>query len=100
MIELTQSGFNALIESGDDLILYVHSPNHAPSIVGMSAIQEVDGMYGKSFEIYCVDATQEPEICNALSVDELPCAIGIKNKKVYKRITGVVYSNQILDLLK
>ena len=77
-------------------------PEHAPSTIGLQSMQEVDSMHGKSFVVYQVNFLEEPEIAEAFSIqkDNLPEIICIKNKKVHKRQTGPLYSNQILELLK
>lgn len=100
MTLLTSNEFNRKIESGTDLIIYIYSPSDPLSVVGMSSIIEIDGMHAKSFEVCLVNFLTEKEICNALSANQIPSVIAIKNKKIYKKLSGSFYSNQVLDLLK
>lgn len=100
MIDLKRDDLNPLIESGKDLILYFYQPNHAASTIGFSAVEEVENMIGRSFEIYKVNVSTELEIKDAFGVNGVPETISVKNKKIHKRTVGVLFSNQILDLLK
>lgn len=97
---LCSEDFNQVIQSGQDLILYVFSPNDPVSQISLSAIQEVDGMIGKTFEVYLVNAVDHPEIADALSVKKIPETIGIRNRRVCSRKQGLIYSNQVLNMLR
>ena len=100
MKELKRDELNPLIESGKDVLLFFFELNHPASTLAYPALEEVNGMVGRSFEIYLVNASDEPEIKDAFSVDVVPEFIAVKNKKIHKRLQGILFSNQILDLLK
>ena len=83
-----------------DLILYFYRENHPMCTICESAVREVDGMIGKNFDLYRINADTDPEILNACNVQEVPTAISIRNRRIYKRLSGKLASNLILDLLK
>lgn len=102
MKQLQREEFNEIIKSGNDLILFFYQTGQAASELAGKSLDEVDGMLGKAFEIYVVNADDQPEICNACSVpfDQIPYFISVRQSKVLRRANGILYSNQILDLLK
>jgi thioredoxin-like negative regulator of GroEL len=100
MKELKRDELNPLIESGKDILLFFFDPNHPVSTLAYPALEEVNGMVGRSFDIFLVNACDEPEIKDAFSVNAVPEFISVKNKKIHKRAKGILFSNQILDLLK
>lgn len=100
MKELQRENFDQEIASGDDLILYLYDPKEAASVIGLGAVKEVAGYIGKNFRIFTVDISKNPEICAALDSKDVPEFISIKNKKIHKRVQGMLFSNQILDLVK
>ena len=100
MKNLQKNELNSVIQSGKPLILYFYRNDHAASAVGIASVQEVDGLIAKNFEIYGVEVDSEPEIADAFSVTIVPETISVKNKKIYQRAHGTLFSNQILDLLK
>ena len=83
-----------------DLLLYFYRENHPMCTICESAVLEVDGMIGKNFDLYRINADTDAEILNACNVKEIPEIISIRNHRIYKRLTGRFASNLILDLLK
>jgi len=97
---LTKENFDFVIRSGNDLILFLYSPVSPKSHLALEAIKEIDQMVGKNFDICLIDFSCQPEIAHALNANDPPETIIIKDQKIHRRKTGILYSNQILDLLK
>jgi len=97
--ELKTENFDQTIRQGNDLLIFFYRENNAESTLTMASLKEIDGMIGRDFNIYCVNADNEPEICKACSVKSIPEVISIINTKIYKRAAGVLKSNEILGLI-
>ena len=100
MVDLKRDELNPLIETGNDIILYFYEPNHAHSTIGFAAVEEVENLVGRNFDVFIVNVLNEPEIKDAFGVTSVPETVSVKNKRIYKRSSGVLFSNQILDLIK
>jgi hypothetical protein len=66
----------------------------------MAALETVEQMHGKNFAIYIVNVDKQPEIKLALSCKDRAEFISIKEKKIHNRKAGIIFSNEILELLK
>lgn len=100
MKELKQESFNSVVASGDTLILCFYRDNHAMSTIILDSLKKVDAMHAKDFEIYIINADKEPEIKDACLVKTVPTTLSIINTRIYKKEEGILFSNQILDLIK
>ena len=100
MKEMKQENFNALVASGNTLILCFYKDNHAMSTITLDSLKKVDAMHGKEFEIYIINADKEPEMIEACLVNTIPTTLSIVNTKIHKKEEGILFSNQILDLIK
>lgn len=98
--ELKRENFDQTVRQGNDLLIFFYKENNAESSLTISAIKQVNQMIGRNFQIFVVNADQQPEICNACSITHIPQVISIINTKIYKRATGIIKSNEILNLLK
>ncbi len=100
MKELKSESFNSVVASGDTLILNFYRDNHAMSTITLESLKKVDTMHAKEFEIYIINADKEPEIMEACLVKKVPTTLSIINTKIHKKEEGILFSNQILDLIK
>ncbi len=97
---LRREEFDQVIRSGNDIIIFCYKENDAESTLGMKALETIERMYGKNFNTYIVNILNEPEIVSALGSTDHAEFICIKKTKIYSRKTGIIYSNEILELLK
>ena len=97
---LTKENFDAVIRSGDNLILFFYKEEDPTSYIAMSSLNELDQLHGKNFEIYIIPIDQEPEIASACSISDIPELITVKQTKIYRRANGILKCNEILNLLK
>lgn len=100
MKDLMKDGFDSVMKSGKDLIILFYKKENAASTIAMSTMKEVDSLHARPFDTYTVDIDAEPEIAKAFDIKMVPEYISMKNCKIFKRNTDLLYSNQVLDLLK
>lgn len=97
---LKKEDFNRTVSNDNRLLIFFYKDEDAESMITLSSLNEVEQMFGRNFHIYSVNSNFEPEICDACSVTKIPEIISIIDTKIYKRKTGILRSNEILDLLK
>lgn len=100
METLTKEEYNGILKNQGDLLLYFYRQNDAQSTLGLDTVSAIDAMIAKPFTVYIINADEQPEICKACGVKNLPEAIAIKNTRIYKRMTGLMNSQQLLYLMK
>ena len=97
---IKMENMNEIVQKGEDQLILFYKPNHAPSTLLLDAFRSVDSLVGKNFSCYTVDANSEQIVMDAFGVNDVPEIISMKNTKIFKRSSKILYSNQILDLLK
>lgn len=97
---LRRSELDRVVRSGADLILFFYKKNHAPSILGIATMENVDALVAKPFQLYLIDTEDEPEITKAFSVETVPEYVTVKNRRIYKRSSDLLEPSQVLALLK
>ena len=100
MTEITTEKMDHIVRKGEDQLILFYRKSHAPSTILMDTFQSVDALVGKDFSCYTVDVAEEPIIADAFGIKDVPEIIAMKNTKIFKRSTRLLYTNQILDLLK
>ncbi len=100
MKELKRGIFDSVMTSGNDLIILFYKKENAKCTLAMETLKEVDLLFAKPFDTYTVNIDLEPEIASAFDIIDVPEYISMKKCKIFKRSTDLLYSNQILDLLK
>lgn len=100
MTELTRENFDQKLAEHNKALIFFHRPNHAASFLGHTLIKAIDQMVGKDFEIFSVNISNEPEVCDLFSISDVPEYVCVKNKKIHKRAVQLKYTNQVLNLLK
>lgn len=99
-LKLKRAEFDSIMNSGNPLIIYFYREGDPASVLQMQRIAQLDELVAKNFGLYIVDVSEEPEISAAFDVESVPQIIAMKNSKIYKRTEDLLYTNQILDLLK
>lgn len=97
---LQRAEFDTVMKSGKDMILFFYQKEDAASTLGIQTMNEVDSLIGRSFDLYFVDAAAEPDIVQAFSVNSIPEYISMKQSKIHKRSSDLLYANEVLALLK
>ena len=97
---LKKENFDQTVLKEKRLLVFFYKEDDAESMITLSSLNEVEQMFGRDFYIYSVNSFSEPEICDACSVTKTPEIISIIDAKIYKRKTGILKSNEILNLLK
>ncbi len=100
MKNLIREEFDQIMHSGSDMILLFYQKENAACTIALQTFTEVDAMHAKPFDTYKIDIESEPEIALAFDIKKTPEYISMKNSKIYKRSHDLLYTNQILDLLK
>jgi thioredoxin-like negative regulator of GroEL len=99
-LKLKRAQFDSVMHCGMPLLIYFYKEGDAASTLGMESIRQLDHLVAKDFGLYIVDVSEEPEISEAFDVNTVPQIVTMKNSKIYKRSENLLYTNQILDLLK
>lgn len=99
-LKLKRAEFDSVMKCGKPLILYFYQEGDPASTLGMERIRQLDELVAKNFDLYIINQSEEPEICDAFDVISVPQIVAMKNCKIYKRTEDDLYTNQILDLLK
>ena len=97
---ITKDDMNEIVRKGEDQLILFYKKNHAPSTLFLDVFQSVDSLIGKNFSCYIVDVDAEPIVAEVFSVTDAPEVVSMRNTKILKRSNNILYSNQILDLLK
>jgi thioredoxin-like negative regulator of GroEL len=100
MDNLRRNEFDLVMKSGRDLIILFYQKENAKCTLALETLKEVDALLAKPFDTYIVDVDQDPEISAAFDIKVVPEYISMKQCKIFKRSTDLLYTNQVLDLLK
>lgn len=93
--------FDGVMKCGRDMILFFYNKEgDAASTLGIQTMNDVNALVGRDFDLYFVDASAEPDILRAFSVKSVPEYVSMKQCRIYKRSTDLLYANQVLSLLK
>jgi len=98
--QLIREEFEQVMHKNQDLILLFYQKENAACQLAMQTLEEIHSMHARPFDIYVIDIDAEPEISFAFDIKNVPEYISMKNSKIYKRSCKLLYTNQILDLLK
>ena len=98
---LQRAEFESVMRSGKDLILFFYNKEgDAVSTLGVETMKEVHSLVGRSFDLYLVDVSAEPDITDAFSVKIVPEYVSMKRSKIYKRSSDLLQASEVLALLK
>lgn len=99
MTILTTEEYNAILKKARTLLIYLYKKDDPFCELQNSAVKEIDALIGKSFHLYCVNVDQDPAIANVLDIKNVPAFVYLSDGRIINKSSGVLYTNQILDLV-